>query len=106
MKKTRRTFSREFKLSVLRELENDKSTAQICRENDIHPVLLSKWKKEYNENPETAFIGNGNICNGNARVAELERLVGKLYAENAFLKKVLANLETRLQEQRKKKYQR
>ena len=104
MKRTRRKFSREFKLSVLRELENDKSTAQICRENDIHPVLLSKWKKEYNENPEAAFKGNGNVCNGDARVAELERLVGKLYAETAFLKKVLSNLEMRLQEQRRKNY--
>jgi len=106
MKKTRRKFAREFKLSVLRELESGKSMAQVCRENDIRPNLAARWKKEYNENPETAFRGNGNICNGNARVAELERLVGKLYAENAFLKKVLANLETRLQEQRKKKYQR
>ncbi|MGV9141433.1 MAG: transposase, partial [Promethearchaeota archaeon] len=31
----RRKFSREFKLSLLREHENGKSEAQICRENDI-----------------------------------------------------------------------
>jgi len=35
MKKTRRKFAREFKLSVLRELESGKSMAQVCCENDI-----------------------------------------------------------------------
>jgi transposase-like protein len=54
----------------LRELESGKSMAQVCRENDIHPTLAIRWKIEYNENPETAFRGKGNICNADARVAE------------------------------------
>ncbi len=45
MKKTHRKFSREFKLSVLRELEGGKSIAQVCRENDICPNLAVRWKK-------------------------------------------------------------
>jgi len=47
--KRRRKFTREFNLSVLRELENDKTAAQVCRENGIHPAMLSKWKREYLE---------------------------------------------------------
>ena len=39
--RTRRKFTREFKLSVVNELES-KSFAQVCREHDIHPSLLSK----------------------------------------------------------------
>jgi len=35
----------------------------------------------------------GNQYKDDARIAEFERLVGKLYAENAFLKKVLSSLE-------------
>lgn len=72
---------------MLREHENGKSEAQICRENDIHPVLFSRWKKEYREKPESALKKNANIGDQDARIAELERLVGQLYAENEFLKK-------------------
>ena len=46
----KRVFSREFKLSVLSEL-NIKKAAEVCREHNIPPVLLSKWKKDFNENP-------------------------------------------------------
>jgi len=49
--------------------------------------MLSKWKREYKENPGTAFSGNGKISKPEAKLAETERLIGQLYAENAFLKK-------------------
>ncbi len=101
--KTRKKFTREFKISILRELENGKSAAQVCRENGIHPPMLSKWKREYKENPGTAFSGNGDISKPEAKLAESERLIGQLYAENAFLKKVLSSLETKLQEHQKQR---
>lgn len=99
--KKRRTVTRDFKISVLRELENGKSTAQVCREHGIHPSMFSKWRREYRDNPQMAFGGNGNICKLNAKVADYERVIGQLYAENAFLKKVLSTLETKLTEYRK-----
>jgi transposase len=63
--------------------------------------MLSKWKREYKENPGTAFSGNGNVSKPEAKLAESERLIGQLYAENAFLKKVLSSLETKLREYQK-----
>ena len=75
MKKTRRRYDREFKISVVAELESGKPLAQIAREYGIHPSLLSRWRDELAENPERAFSGNGNICNDEARIAELERLL-------------------------------
>lgn len=101
--KTRRKFTREFKISVLRELENGKSAAQICRENNINSAVLSKWTGEYRDNPETAFRGRGKICKSEAKIADRERLIGQLYAENAFLKKALSSLEARLAELRKQR---
>ncbi len=101
--KARKKFTREFKISILREFETGRSAAQVCRENGIHPSMLSKWKREYKENPETAFSGNGNINKPESKLAESERLIGQLYAENAFLKKVLSSLETRLQEHQKQR---
>ncbi|MBE0520873.1 MAG: transposase [Candidatus Methanoperedenaceae archaeon] len=101
--KTRKKFTREAKITLLRELENGKSSAQVCRENGIHPSMLSKWKREYKENPVTAFSGNGNISKPEAKLAESGRLIGQLYAENAFLKKVLTSLEAKLQDHQKQR---
>jgi len=64
-----------------------KSLAQVSRENEIHPSLIVKWKTEYFENPEKASSGNRRVYKEQARMAELERLVGWLYTESEFLKK-------------------
>ena len=96
--KRRRVYTRDFKISVIREYENGKNVAQVCRENAIHPTMLHRWKREYKENPQTAFGGNGNTSKLNAKLAERERLIGQLYAENDFLKKALSGLEIRLTE--------
>ena len=51
-KKTRRCYDREFKLSVVAELEGGKPPAQIAREQGIHSSLPSRWRDELAENPE------------------------------------------------------
>ena len=95
----RRRFSREFKLQVLRELEGGKSMVEVCREYDLTRYLVSRWKREHDENPGMAFAGNGKTCKDEARVRELERLVGRLYAENDFLKRALENMKKRKAEE-------
>lgn len=92
MGKVRKKYSREFKLEVLRELEC-KGLAEVCREHGVSRFLVARWRREYEENPGRAFAGNGNVCKDAARVAELERLVGELYAENRFLKQALDMLK-------------
>ncbi len=91
--RSRRTFTREFKVNLLRELENGKSTAEISRRHSIHPSLISKWRREYRDDPGEAFSGCGNLYKEDAKIAERERLIGQLYAENALLKKAIADLE-------------
>lgn len=97
MKRKRRTFSKEFKLTILREIEIGTKQAEVCRKYNIHPVMVNQWRRTYEKYPDTAFSGRGNLYKDDARIAELERLVGKLYAENAFLKKALSILEKRNQ---------
>ncbi len=48
-------------------------------------------------------MGNGKTYKENARIAELERMVGQLYAENEFFfkKKALTALESRIRAERK-----
>ena len=70
--RNRRTFSGEFKISVLREIENGTRPAEVCRKYDIHPVMVNRWRKEYEKYPDTAFGRRGNIYKEDARIAELE----------------------------------
>lgn len=99
--KLRRTFTKEFKLSVVRELEA-KPLAEVSREHSVSPSALSRWNREYSENPQKAFSGHGNIWKEDAKISQYERLVGQLYAENAFLKKALDALKQHLAEERRK----
>ncbi len=103
MFRKRRNYTQDFKLYNIAELEGgDKPLTQIARENGVHPSLITRWKKDYFEDPENAFSGKGNAYKDKARIAELERLVGQLHAENAFLKKSLEKMLVRKQEERKR----
>lgn len=87
MKKTRQRYNRDFKISVLVELDAGKPLAQVAREYGIHPSLPCRWKTELAENPEKAFRGNGNKYKDQARIAELEQLLGHAHAKIELLKK-------------------
>ena len=100
MKRTRRRYDRDFKISIVAELEGGKPPAQIAREHCIHPSLPTRWREELAENPEKAFSGNGMRYKYEARIAELERMVGQLYAHNELLKKALAMTERKVKEER------
>jgi transposase len=102
MAKMRRLYDREFKISVVAELESGKPLAQIAREHGIHPSLPCRWRSELAENPERAFAGNGNRCKYEARISELERLLGQAHAENELLKKAFAMTQRKIREERLK----
>jgi len=100
---TRKRHTREFKTSIIRELESGKNLAQISRENNLpsnHDIQMEIGI--YRKNPESAFRVNGNIYKEAAKNQELERLIGKLYSENEFLKKALGILEKRGQEEKER----
>lgn len=85
-----RAHSREFKLSVVRQLESgERRPAQVCREHGLAEGLLHRWRREYRERGEAAFQPRV-LSETDAlaqRVAELERFCGQLALENALLKK-------------------
>lgn len=89
MVRTRRIFSREFKLQVVKDLEGSKTLAQIVREYEIDQTVAGRWYREYQKYGDNAFQGNGRTYKEDARIAQLERKVGQLTIENDFLKKAL-----------------
>jgi len=96
---TKRRFDREFKLQILQQAEH-KPVAEVCREHNLHPNMISRWKKELEQYPKDAFKGKGNTYKVEAQLAEAQRLIGQLYAENAFLKKAIQVVQERQAEER------
>jgi transposase-like protein len=87
--KARRKFSAQFKLDAVLELiTGHKSVAQICRERQITDKLLYDWKRAFTERAPRIFeTGTSATNEAQARIAELERMVGRLTMENEILKK-------------------
>ncbi len=93
-----RIHSREFKLSVVRQVANgERRPAQVCREHGIGEGLLLRWRREYEARGEAAFAppAASEPRALEQKVAELERFCGQLALENAALKKALSALPSR-----------
>jgi transposase-like protein len=93
----RRKFTPEFKAEVVLELlSGAKSSTELCREHQIASAVLADWKAIFLERAASLFA-NSESCNtqGTTRVAELERLVGRLTLENDILKKATSILHQR-----------
>ena len=88
MTKKHRTYSPEFKAhAVLAVISGSKTAAELCREQQIKPDLLSKWKAAFLANATQVFERDNGIDPQQARIAELERLVGRLTLELEVAKK-------------------
>jgi transposase len=56
----RQTFSKEFKLEALRQLERgDKPGTEVARNLGIRRNLLYKWKDQLSDHGTDAFQGSG-----------------------------------------------
>ena len=84
----RRQFSAEFKARVVLDvLSGQKRAAEICREEQLKPDLLSRWKAEFVTHASSVFSGDEREQQTERRIGELERLVGRLSLELAVAKK-------------------
>lgn len=91
MKKTRRTYTSEFKLEAIGLSETtDKSDAQIERDLGISPGCLYRWKKKFARDGEHAFPGRGRLTPDQEQLRQLEREVEILRQERDILKKAVA----------------
>jgi transposase-like protein len=81
-------------------LRGDKPVVQICRERGIKDTLLYKWRDAFLERGPRVFEDKRSNKSGNEeaeRIAELERLVGRLTLEVEILKKAKSWLSERRQ---------
>jgi transposase-like protein len=84
-----RTFSREFKLEICQQISSgEKRPAQVCREHQLTPSLLHRWRQQYAQHGALAFSPE-------PKVTDLERFCGQLSLENSVLKKALQTARSR-----------
>ena len=94
-KRTRRSFPPRFKAEVvLAILTGVQSQAEVCRAHGLKPELVALWKKTFLERLPRVFDGAAPDGREAARVAELERLVGRLTLELEVAKKASALLSS------------
>src|ERR671932_2702034 len=84
----RRSFAPQFKARVVLEvLTKLKSLAQVCRDYDLKEQVVTRWKAEFLERAPTLFAADPQRDADQARIAELERLLGRLTMELEIAKK-------------------
>lgn len=89
MAKTRRKFSREFKIEAVKLVtEGGMSIAQVARDLDIGRNLLARWKRQFEEDSD-AFPGKGHQSPEKEEITRLRRRVTQLEMERDILKKAV-----------------
>ncbi len=88
MPRTRRSFSDQFKAQVVLELlTGAASQAELCRKHNIQAALIARWKTTVLDRLHTLFQEDGQASAEQARIADLEQLVGRQALELEVLKK-------------------
>ena len=84
---TRRRFSNVFKRMVVEEyLSGSATQAQLSRRYNLSHNMVSRWRDEY-VSGKLSRDKDSDVLARDARIRELERMVGKLAMENELLKK-------------------
>ena len=85
----RRKFTAQFKAEVVLEaLRGESSQAELCRRYNLSETQISTWKQQGIEILMSGFATQNKQSNESAkRIAELERLVGRLTLDAEIQKK-------------------
>lgn len=92
MKKSRRTFSAEFKAKVaLEAIKEVKTISELAQLYQVHPNLISSWKKEFLNNVDKVFDSGrdeaGQIRQLEKEKEDLVQQIGQLTVDINWLKK-------------------
>jgi len=82
--------SPEFKKKVaLLAIKEELTINEIAKKFSVHPVMVSRWKREFLENAHVVFEKKSSLADFGKKEAELHEQIGKLTVANDFLKKKL-----------------
>ena len=88
MASKQRNYSSEFKAKVVLEVISGKcSVSEASRAHKVHSSVINRWRNEFLKQAHLAFGGKGIGEDSAERIAELERMIGRLTMELAVAKK-------------------
>lgn len=96
MSRKRRQHDAQFKLKVaLEAVKGLKTISQIASDYNLHPNLVSSWKKQLLEGGSSLFSSDAarQQRDQETREAELYEQIGRLKMELEWLKKKVASVE-------------
>lgn len=92
--KTKRKLTPSFKFQVVVEaLQNQERQTELARQYDIHPQLISNWKKQLLKQGPNVFAPANQDKQQDRKIENLEKIIGRQTIEIQFLKKVLSRLD-------------
>jgi transposase len=84
-------YDKEYKIEALRLASEPGNTqARIERDLGISQGVISRWKRELQQDKEQAFPGKGNLKPQDEKLRRLERENDRLRRERDILKKAVA----------------
>jgi len=102
MKRKRKQYSGAFKAKVgLEAMIGIKTTAQIAREYQVHPLLVTQWRKILRDRmPEIFERGKPAADDTEKTIAALHQKIGQLTVDLDWLKKKCSQLGLSLNDER------
>jgi transposase len=92
MKKERTRYDKLFKENAVKLSYERKNISELAHELGISPMLLYRWRKEYESEGVLSFPGNGiqTLSNEAKELADLKKKLQEAETERDILKKALS----------------
>ena len=91
MSKKRRQFDRVYKVEAVRLITQEhRPVAAVARDLGIGENLLHRWKQQFTDQQECAFVGTGNLSAEQAELRRLRRELTDVTEERDILKKAIS----------------
>ena len=89
--KKRQQYPKEFKARVaLEAMKGEKTVAELSAEYEVHSNMITKWKRQVQENVGEIFARKSDRePNDKELIENLYKQIGKSQVENDWLKKKL-----------------
>ena len=96
--KKRKRYDRAFKVEAVRLVREDgRSVASVARDLGLGENLLHRWKQQFVQQGDTAFVGTGNLTLEQAELRRLRRQLADVTEERDILKKAISVFSDRRQ---------